>query len=152
MLISEILNQKSAAAPGGVIRCNVSDDVMTAISGMAENKIGAVVVCGDDGVAGIFTERDVLNGLHREGAEFLTTALENSMVRKVIVVDPNRSIDDAIDLMSGNNIRHLLVIDDDAIVGVLSIRDLTARKLEAVQANVEFLKEQVKIGSKPLPM
>jgi len=152
MLISELLNQKSLASPDEIIACKTADKVQAAVSRMAEYNVGAVVVLGEQHVVGIFTERDVLTGLHQYGGDFLDAELSAGMTTKVIVVSPNKTVDEALDLMNENRIRHLPVVDKDQLIGVLSIRDLFVQKLDRVRSTAEFLQQQVQLGSKPLPM
>lgn len=152
MLISEVLNQRPKETPESVVFCSVSDNVNMAITRMSENGIGAVLVCGDEGVSGIFTERDVLDGIRRGGAPFLNETLERTMSSNVIVVRPDQNVDEAMELMSEHRVRHLPVVDGDNVVSVLSMRDLFAHKLSRAKTTAEFLKRQVQISSKPLPM
>ena len=119
---------------------------------MAEHNIGAVVVRDDDSVVGIFTERDVMQGLHSAGADFLEGNLKTSMITKVVIMSPDQTMDEALDLMNKNRFRHLPVMDQNQLVGLLSIRDLIAHKLDRIKSTAEFLQQQVQTGSKPLPM
>lgn len=157
MLISELLGNKPVAnpdqaGPESVVACDAGEKVSVAVARMAEHNIGALVVCDEGNVVGIFTERDVLNGLHQAGAAFLGSTLEKSMITRVIVVGPGQSVDEALDLMNDNRIRHLPVVEQDRLIGVLSIRDLIVQKLQRVKSTAEFLQQQVQLGSKPLPM
>lgn len=152
MLISELLNQKSTTSPAEVIACQAADSIQTAVARMAEHNVGAVVVLGEQHVVGIFTERDVLTGLHKHGAGFLEVQLSERMTTKVIIVSPGKTVDEALDLMNENRIRHLPVVDKDKLIGVVSIRDLFLQKLHRVRSTAEFLQQQVQLGSKPLPM
>ena len=152
MLISELLHQKPQTNPDQIVTCAADDAVSAAIAHMSDHNVGAVVVCREKSVVGIFTERDVLNGLHRNGPEFLDTPLHKCMVTKVIIVRTDQSVDEALELMNENRIRHLPVVDQDQLVDVLSIRDVIVEKLNRVKSTAEFLQQQVQLGSKPLPM
>ena len=152
MLISELLNKKSHTDPHEIVVCEATDKVSAAVARMADHDIGAMVIHDDTGVVGIFTERDVLRGLHRQGTEFLNSTLGEHMITKVIIVNPEQSLDEALDLMNENRIRHLPVVDKDQLIGMLSIRDLFVQELQRVKTTAEFLQQQVQIGSKPLPM
>ena len=152
MLISELLHQKPHANPDEIVTCSADDAVSTAIAHMAQHNVGAVVVCREKSVVGIFTERDVLTGLHRNGSGFLDTPMHECMVTKVIIVRSDQSVDEALELMNQNRIRHLPVVDQDQLVDVLSIRDVIVEKLNRVKNTAEFLQQQVQLGSKPLPM
>ena len=151
MLISEYL-KKEPSNTNKVITCKGAEAVMVAVNRMAENNIGSIVVLDGEGIVGIFTERDVIQGLHHKGAAFLEESLEENMITKVVTVDPNQSLDDALLLMNEHRIRHLPVVAEGEVVRVLSVRNLIAQKLVSVKNTAEFLQQQVQTGSKPLPM
>jgi len=152
MLISELLQKKYQSRPYEAVTCNSTDEISKAVARMAEHNIGAVVVWDDDSVVGIFTERDVMQGLHSAGTDFLKGHLMASMITQVIIMSPDQTMDEALDLMNKNRFRHLPVVDQNRLVGLLSIRDLIAHKLDRIKSTAEFLQQQVKTGSKPLPM
>ncbi len=152
MLIADLLKQEQAGKTNDVVSCNADETVAAAVARMTDNNIGSVVVLREDSVVGIFTERDVLRGLHQNGGGFLDNLLEDSMVTKVIVVNPNQTIDEALQIMNEYRIRHLPVVEENRVVSVLSVRDLIAQKLDRVKHTAEFLQQQVQLGSKPLPM
>lgn len=151
MLISEFLN-KEPSNTNKVITCKGIDPVSVAVAHMTENNIGSVVVLGGEGIVGIFTERDVIQGLHRHGKTFLEESLEKNMITKVVTVNSNQTLDDALLLMNKHRIRHLPVVEKGKVVRVLSVRNLIAQKLDRVKHTAEFLQQQVQTGSKPLPM
>ena len=152
MLISELLNQELASKTKEVVSCNADETVAQAVARMTDNNIGSVVVLRGDSVVGIFTERDVLRGLHQNGGSFLDDRLEDRMITKVVVINPSQTIDEALQIMNEYRIRHLPVVDEKQVVSVLSVRDLVAQKLDRVKHTAEFLQQQVQLGSKPLPM
>jgi CBS domain-containing protein len=152
MLVFEVLNGKPQDTPEQTITCEASASLGAAIAKMAEHNIGAVVVSNGDEVVGVFSERDVVKGLHAHGKKFLDMRLDQAMVTKVIVVTPDHSVDGALSLMKDNNIRHLPVVDGNELVGFVSIRDLMLYKLDYVNNTVEFLRDQVHIVNRPLPM
>ena len=152
MLISELLKQERSTKTKDVVSCGTDETVAIAVARMADNNIGSVVVLNNDNVVGIFTERDVLKGLHEKGGGFLEATLEDSMITKVVIVNSSQTIDEALHLMNQYRIRHLPVIEDNQVVSVLSVRDLIAQKLDRVKHTAEFLQQQVQLGSKPLPM
>ena len=152
MRISELLQNKPQTNPTEIVTCSTENTVAEAIDTMSRNNIGAVVVLRGDNVAGIFTERDVIQGIHEQGSGFLQQPLDTNMITDVIVVNPSQSLDEALEQMNDNKIRHLPVVEGNRLVGVLSIRDLIVQKLHRVKTTAEFLQQQVQLGSKPLPM
>jgi CBS domain-containing protein len=152
MSVSEVLSSKPQDTPEQTITCEASVSLGAAIARMAEHNIGAVVVSDGGEVVGVFSERDVVKGLHAHGKKFLDMRLDQAMVTKVIVVTPDHSVDGALSLMKDNNIRHLPVVDGNELVGFVSIRDLMLYKLDYASSTVEFLRDQVHIVNRPLPM
>ena len=94
-----------------------------------KNRIGALLVyCSDSNdpqdLEGIVTERDVIELIARKGKDALNNEVQEIMSKNIISVTPQCTKMDALDLMMENQIRHLAVMDDDKLVGVLSMRDL----------------------------
>lgn len=152
MQIIEVLNSKQESAPDKVVVCEQSEPVSTALKLMSDNNIGALPVVSGEKVVGVYSERDVINSCQQQSMDFRDSNLRDMMSANVITVHPEQSVDDALVLMRDNNIRHLPVIDDDKMVGFLSLRDLMNAKLDYAIKTAEFLKDQVHIIDKPLPM
>lgn len=152
MQIIEVLNSKQESAPSKVISCQQSDMVSDALKLLIDNNIGALPIVSGEQVVGVYSERDVVKSCQQHGADFLDRNLQDMMSSNVIAVRPDQSIDDALVLMRDNSIRHLPVVDDNKMVGFLSVRDLMHAKLDYANKTAEFLKEQVNIMDKPLPM
>lgn len=152
MIISDLLQDRPTASPDEIVACDSEDKVSAAVEKMAQLNVGAVVVLEGKNVAGIFTERDLLRGLHSNGAGFLEQRLEQNMTTDVVVVGPDHTLDQALDQMNNHRIRHLPVVEGQRLIGVLSVRDLIIHKLDRVKSTAEFLQQQVQLGSKPLPM
>ncbi len=96
---------------------------------MDKNRIGALLVyCSDTNdpqdLEGILTERDVIELIARKGIESLKVEVQEIMSKNIISVTPQCSKIDALNLMIENQIRHLAVMDQDKLVGILSMRDL----------------------------
>jgi CBS domain-containing protein len=77
-----------------------------------------------DALVGIISERDVMRGLDAQGPAVLETTVDQHMIRNVRTCTPHTTVDQAIDTMTRGRFRHLPVLDDGKLVGVLSIRDL----------------------------
>jgi CBS domain-containing protein len=89
-----------------------------------DNAISSVVVMDGDRLAGIVTERDLVN-LVAEGGDPRTTRVADRMTKKLNTVSPRTDIAEAAEHMARLKIRHLPVVEDDKLVGIISIRDLT---------------------------
>lgn len=111
------------------ITARPDDDVASAIRRMAEADVGSVAVCDGSRLVGIFTERDVLR-LAAEGEEFGRRRLGDVMTSPPVTITPDASILDAAELMGERRIRHLPVVEDGNLHGVVGIRDLLAALVE----------------------
>lgn len=110
-----------------------SDSVRDAVRVMAERKIGAVLIKRDDQLAGIFTERDVLTRIVDAGLDANATKLAEVMTVDPDTLAPSDRAVDALMKMSSRGYRHLPVVDEGQLVGIVSIRDIFG----AVQKELE---------------
>ena len=97
-----------------------------------KNKIGALLVyCGEsndpDKLVGIITERDVIADISLKGPEHLHSKIKDIMSSSIIKVSPDNTTDEALDMMIDNQIRHLAVMDNDKLLGVVSMRDIVKK-------------------------
>ena len=97
-----------------------------------KNKIGALLVyCGKsddpDNLVGIITERDVIEDISLKGAAHLHSKIKDIMSSSIIKVSPDNTTDEALDMMIDNQIRHLAVMDNDKLLGVVSMRDIVKK-------------------------
>jgi CBS domain-containing protein len=98
--------------------------VIDALKLMAEKNIGALMVVKDDAIQGIFSERDYARKIVLRGESSKTTAVKDIMSTRVVSVRPDQSIGDCMALMTNNRFRHLPVVDNKKIVGLISIGDV----------------------------
>jgi len=100
--------------------------VAEAVREMNRHDIGAVLVMDpEQQLLGIFTERDVLRRVIEQNLDHGSTPLEAVMTRKVICLRPDTPVQDALALVSSHNIRHLPVVRDERVLGMISVRDLS---------------------------
>jgi CBS domain-containing protein len=97
-----------------------------------KNKIGALLVyCEEsndpDNLVGIITERDVIEDISLKGPEHLHSKIKDIMSSSIIKVSPDNTTDEALDMMIDNQIRHLAVMDNDKLLGVVSMRDIVKK-------------------------
>ncbi len=136
MLIEKILDQKgrdcATVRPGTTIS-NV-------IALLAERHVGAVVI--EDlkgGVLGIFSERDLVKLLAQRGADGLIVKVRDVMTSPVITCKPTDRIDAVMATMSQRRIRHMPVIENNALTGMISIRDLIRHRLDEKEQEAAVL-------------
>jgi CBS domain-containing protein len=114
--------------------------VAEAVALLAEKRIGALPVSdGKGGVAGIFSERDVLYCLNAHGAGALSLKVSDAMTAPVVTVDPGTPVLEALSLMTRRRIRHLPVVEGERMVAFVSIGDLVKHRLDSVQAEAEAM-------------
>ena len=100
------------------------DNVREAARRMTERNIGAAAVVDGGKLSGIFSERDLMSRVVAQGLNPDSTTVGDVMTREIVVIDPDSDIDTALETMHSINSRHLPVVEDGKLVGMLSIRDL----------------------------
>jgi CBS domain-containing protein len=98
--------------------------IYEALQLMAENNVGALPVIEDSKLVGILSERDYAREVIEKGWNFTTTKVNEIMTTKVMIVRPEQTIDDCMRLMTYGRFRHLPVVQDEKVVGMVSIRDI----------------------------
>ena len=97
---------------------------------MAEHRIGALLVLEEQHLAGIFSERDYAREVVLKGKSSRDTPVSEIMSTTVITVSPHDDVEDCMNLMSGKRIRHLPVVENGLVIGLLSIGDLVKETIE----------------------
>ena len=116
-----------------VVTVKPDETVQLAIARMLEENVGAVAVCEGHRLVGIFTERDVLR-LAGEGSDFGELMLADVMTRRVATLTADVDIVDAARLMREKKIRHIPVVEDGNVLGIVGIRDVMGALVEQVWA------------------
>lgn len=139
MTIAAILEGKGHDA----VTVGVDTPVSEAARILAEKRIGAMPVIDDDRVVGIFSERDILYCLAKEGATALERRVGDLMTVPAITVDPGTAILAALSLMTQRRVRHLPVLKDERLVGVVSIGDLVKYRIERIEAEADAMRSYI---------
>jgi CBS domain-containing protein len=142
MRIADVLRNKGA----GVLTVSPEMTVAELLTGLATRNVGAMVVVGPDGPIGIVSERDVVRNLHAHGAELLEHAVADIMSTDVITCTPADSVDGVSGLMTNNRVRHVPVMDDGHLTGIVSIGDVVKTRLEELEAQQEQLEAYITQG------
>ena len=138
-LISEVLARKG----NHVITAELDDTVYEAITRMSANKVGSVLVVLGNQVCGVFTERDYLRRVVLHGRTSKTTRVEEVMQRSVVFVHPRRTIMEAMDMMTKARCRHMPVVQDGKLVGLVSMGDCVKRLIETQREKVRHLRAYI---------
>ncbi len=137
MELSEII----ASREGRLITVGVDEKIAEVTRTLAVERLGAVVVMDDDGkLAGIISERDIVRALNERGAGVQELGVSDLMTRSVITCTPENSIEDVMELMTSHQIRHLPVVEADALVGVVNILDVVRSRLSEVETDYSVLR------------
>jgi len=139
-MISRLLEGRASSE---IIASTVDTPVRDVIALLAERRIGAIPILEHGRVVGIFSERDVIYRLAADGEACLTSQVGDVMTSPAITVDQRTTILDALALMTRRRIRHLPVVDGEAMCGFISIGDLVKARLEAIQHEAEAMREYI---------
>lgn len=118
-------------------------NVRNAAQTMSERNIGAVAVVSSGKLAGIFSERDIMARVVAKGLNPEETLVEGVMSKELVVADPSEDVDQALQKMHSIRARHLPVVADGKLVGMVSIRDLLEVDDANQRAKATFLRELV---------
>lgn len=113
--------------------------VAEAVAAMNSHRVGALVVVRDHKPVGLFTERDILVRVVSEQRDPRTTWVDEVMTDSLVTVTPNTSIEEAMKIMTEWRCRHLPVIDDGELIGVISIGDLIRWTLDDKEHQIDDL-------------
>ena len=139
MTIAAILSGKGQE----VVSIEGDRTVAEAVALLAGRRIGAVPVMQGDTVAGIFSERDVIYGLEREGASVLQRRVSEVMTAPALTVGSGEAILAALALMTQRRVRHLPVVDGGRCVGFVSIGDLVKHRIDRIEAEAEAMRTYI---------
>lgn len=115
---------------------------LDAVSKMVEANVGSLIVTEDDAIYGIFTERDYLRRIVLADRPPQTRLTELSS-RRLVVVEPSRSVEDCMSIMTAERVRHLPVIDRSGLTGIVSIGDLVKHLSREQAAEIRYLTDYI---------
>ena len=140
MTVKAILSRKGS----DVLTIEPAATLAAAAKLLAERRIGAVVVTGADGrVAGILSERDIVRALAERGADVLAEEVEHVMTRKVLTCTESDTVASIMERMTAGKFRHLPVVDDGRLIGIVSIGDVVKYRLNEVEKESSALREYI---------
>ena len=120
--------------------------VFDALQQMADKGAGALLVTRGERLAGIFSERDFAHGACKLGDSVCRATVADLMTPRVCVVDPGKTVEDCMALMTGKHVRHLPVLDGDKLVGVISIGDVVKSMMSVQEAMIGQLERYIMGG------
>lgn len=143
MTISRIIANRADAA---IVSAAPDMTVRAVIALLAERRIGALPIMEGTTAVGIFSERDVLYCLAREGAGALDKPVREVMTSPPITASPDTSVLAALSLMTRRRIRHLPVIEGERVVGFVSIGDLVKHRIDAIEQEAEAMRTYIQMA------
>src|SRR5215472_3584457 len=140
MHVKNILSAKGS----NVVSIEPTATLETAVRTLTEHKIGALLVLGPDRrVVGILSERDIVRVLAQQGASGLAQPLSQVMTRKVVTCSPSETIGVIMERMTAGKFRHVPVIEQDQVVGIVSIGDVVKYRLQEMEHESAALRDYI---------
>jgi CBS domain-containing protein len=140
MIVKSILATKG----GDVVSIEPTATLETAVHKLAEHRIGALLVLGpDQRVVGILSERDVVRVLAERGVSVLGEPLSKVMTRKVVTCGHSDTVAAIMELMTTGKFRHVPVVEQDRVVGVISIGDVVKYRLREIEDESTALRDYI---------
>ena len=142
MRIADVLRNKGAS----VATITPETSVSGLLTELSVHNIGAMVVVSPDGVIGIVSERDVVRALQERGADLLRQPVSEIMTTFVATCTPNDSVDSLSVLMTTKRVRHIPVMENGRLTGIVSIGDVVKTRMEELEAQQEQLQAYITRG------
>ena len=142
MRIADVLSNKGAAVATIAPETTVSQ----LLASLAALNIGAMVVVGADGLAGVVSERDVVRELHKRGGGLLGQPVSEIMTTVLATCTPRDTVDHLVVLMTQNRVRHVPVLDDGRLAGIVSIGDVVKTRMEELETEQQRLQDYITQG------
>jgi signal-transduction protein with cAMP-binding, CBS, and nucleotidyltransferase domain len=143
LIISNILKVKGR----NVTTARPDDSVQEIANRLAQRKIGAIVIVGDNGVVdGIISERDLIRVIAQHGAQALQMKVTDVMTHNVVTCSLSTPVDETMEQMTRGRFRHLPVIEDGALIGIVSIGDIVKHHIAEVELEVSAMRGYLASG------
>jgi CBS domain-containing protein len=140
MTVKTILSAKGS----DVFSIDPTATLETAVKTLAAHRIGALLVFGPDRrVIGILSERDIVRALAEQGADALTKPLAQVMTRKVVTCSQTETVGTIMERMTTGKFRHVPVVEQDQVVGIISIGDVVKHRLHEMEREAAALRDYI---------
>ena len=137
MNIAQLLKAKGRA----VTTARPDVKLLDIVTSLASKRIGAIVIVGENGeLAGIISERDVILALAKSSEAVLEDSVSKHMTREVVTCRESTTIDEMMELMTQGRFRHVPVIEDGALIGIISIGDVVKNHIAEVEMEVTAMR------------
>jgi CBS domain-containing protein len=142
MRIADVLRTKGSA----VATITPETSVSGLLNELAVHNIGAMVVVSADGVVGIVSERDVVRKLHEHGTDLLRLPVSEIMTTMVATCSPTDTVDHLTAVMTTKRVRHIPVVENDRLIGIVSIGDIVKQRMEELESEQRALQDYITRG------
>jgi CBS domain-containing protein len=140
MTVKQILDDKGY----DVSTISANETIAEAADFLAGNRIGAVMVSSaTKQIAGILSERDIVRAISEHGKDVIDQPISKSMTENVKTCKSSNSIQEVMELMTNGGFRHLPIVEDDELIGIISIRDVIRHRMNEVEIEAEEIKAYI---------
>ncbi|GJE06546.1 MULTISPECIES: CBS domain-containing protein [Methylobacterium] len=140
MTVARILAEKGSS----VVTVKSDETIDTAIHCLAKHSIGAIIVSDTEGeVTGIISERDIMRALAREAGSAFDAPIGRFMTSNVVTCTRSTTIEEVMQTMTEGRFRHLPVVENGRLVGLISIGDVVKRRIAAVEAEHQAMRDYI---------
>ena len=140
MTVARILKEKGQL----VLTTKPTDKLKDVVAVLAQKKIGALVVSDDTRTPlGIISERDVIRALGATGGSALDDPVSRHMTERVITVGVDATIDEVMEIMNKGHFRHMPVVEDSKLIGIVSVSDIVKRHVDALHSEHHALRQYI---------
>lgn len=140
MTVAAMLSEKGRE----VVTTSVTASIAEAVDTLARYKIGALVVIGESGrIAGIISERDIVRAIAGQGAGILSAPLATVMTRAVVTCNENETVNEVMTRMTRGRFRHLPVVEEGQLTGIISIGDVVKARIGQVEREAEDMRSYI---------
>jgi CBS domain-containing protein len=141
--VAEILRGKATT---DVLKIDASATVFEALEKIVERNVGSILVTDGDAVVGLMTERDYLRKIAVKGRTSRETKVSEIMTSPLVYVTPETTLEETMAIMTDRRIRHLPVVEDEDVIGILSIGDVVKFQSREQSFQIQYLTEYISGG------
>lgn len=143
MNIGQILKSKARGVETG----RADDSIEHIASRLAERNIGVIIITSENGsVTGVISERDIIRLIAKNGAKALALKASDGMTREVVTCTRANTLDEIMEMMAAGRFRHLPVVEDGALVGIVSTSDIVKHHIAEVELEVTAMRGYLATG------
>ena len=143
MNVATILSEKGT----DIVSANPDDSLLDIAKTLRKHRIGCVVLMdGKGAIAGIVSERDIVRAIADAGSEVLSTPVSRCMTKKVVTCSKSETIDAIMAAMTDGRFRHMPVVEDGALIGVISIGDVVRLRIAEAELEAAAMRDYIATG------